>query len=51
MANTKSSRSQLSLDFNDNAVADLEERTNLHEIIVRRKWVLNQLELTYQIDY
>lgn len=37
MANTKSSRSQLSLDFNDNAVADLEERTNLHEIIVRRK--------------
>jgi hypothetical protein len=37
MANTKASRSQLSLDFNANAVADDYERTNLHEIIVRRK--------------
>lgn len=37
MSNTKSSRSQLSLDFNANTVNDDSiERTNLHTILVRR---------------
>lgn len=36
LANTKASRSQLSLDFNKDTVSTVTEKTNLHTILVRR---------------
>ncbi len=36
LSNTKSSRSQLALDYNKDTVSQVNEKTNLHTIIVRR---------------